>query len=157
MPYIIFDAPPRLTFPGSFGAFFVVAIQRPGSANPELQLLVEPDAAIVPIVAAPPSSGATKAVDIYQVASVMEQKGWNMFTGQHPPVMSVCLGEQHNRTLGTLLKDLKAAVATVKKNPGMKLEGQCAVYGAAATIPDELLDSVLRSYCDIRLSVKEKK
>ena len=94
---------------------------------------------------------------IYQVASVLEAKGWNMFTGQHPPVMSVCLGEQHNRTLGTLLKDLKAAVATVKKNPGMKLEGQCAVYGAAATIPDELLDSVLRSYCDIRLSVKEKK
>ena len=132
----------------------VKAAVGPGSPNPELQLLVEPDAAIVPIVAAP---GGALGGTIYQVASVLEAKGWNMFTGQHPPVMSVCLGEQHNRTLGTLLKDLKAAVATVKKNPGMKLEGQCAVYGAAATIPDELLDSVLRSYCDIRLSVKEKK
>ena len=90
----------------------MVATHRPGSANPELQLLVEPDAAIVPIVAAPPSSGATKAVDIYQVASVMEQKGWNMFTGQHPPVMSVCLGEQHLKTMDLMLKDLKVRDAS---------------------------------------------
>ena len=52
MPYVIFfDAPPRLTFPGSFGAFCGCDPQA-GSANPELRLLVEPDAAIVPIVAA---------------------------------------------------------------------------------------------------------
>ena len=129
----------------------------PGSPNPELRLLVEPDAAIVPIVASPASEWGGKAGSIYQVASVMEAKGWNMFTGQHPAVMSVCLGEQHNRTLGTMLTDLSNAVKTVKADPSMKLEGQCAVYGAAASIPDELLDSVLRSYCDIRLSVKEKK
>ena len=64
------------------------------AAIPELDLLVKPDAAITPIVAAPGSG-----VDIYGVASFLEQKGWNMFTGQHPAVMSVCLGENHLRVL----------------------------------------------------------
>lgn len=118
---------------------------------PELELLVEPDAAITPIV-------ATKAsgVSIYSVASVLEKKGWNMFTGQHPAVMSVCLGENHNKVIGDWVADLKAAVAHVKAHPGEKLEGQCAVYGAAAAIPDELLDTILRSYVDIRMEVKPK-
>ena len=38
----------------------------------------------------------------------------------------------------------------------MKLEGTCAVYGAAAAIPDQLLDTILRSYVDIRMEVKPK-
>ena len=79
-----------------------------------------------------------------------------MFTGQNPPVMSMCLGEQHAKVMSDWVVDLKAAVSMVKANPSMKLEGQCAVYGAAAAIPDELLDSVLRSYCDIRMEVKDK-
>jgi len=118
---------------------------------PELELLVQPHAAIIPIVAKKGSG-----VEIYQVASVLETKGWNMFTGQNPPVMSVCLGEQHTLLLDDWVNDLEASVAYVKANPGLKLEGQCAVYGAAAAIPDALLDSVLRSYCDIRMEVKDK-
>ena len=116
---------------------------------PELDLLVDSDAAIVPVVS------NSKNINIYQVASIMEQKGWNMFTGQHPPVMSVCLGEQHLKVLGDWAKDLKDAVSMVRNNPSVKLEGTTAVYGSAAAIPDELLDSVLRSYCDTRMRVKQ--
>jgi|AntAceMinimDraft_5_1070358.scaffolds.fasta_scaffold175820_2 hypothetical protein len=54
-----------------------------------------------------------------------------MFTGQHPPVMSVCFGEQHLKSLDAWCRDLAAAVAHVKAHPREKLEGQCAVYGAA--------------------------
>ena len=55
----------------------------------ELALLVVPDAACIPIVS------KDKAVGIYQVASLMEQRGWNLFTGQTPEVLTICLGESH--------------------------------------------------------------
>eukprot|EP00615_Pteridomonas_danica_P002513 CAMPEP_0114346224 /NCGR_PEP_ID=MMETSP0101-20121206/12882_1 /TAXON_ID=38822 ORGANISM="Pteridomonas danica, Strain PT" /NCGR_SAMPLE_ID=MMETSP0101 /ASSEMBLY_ACC=CAM_ASM_000211 /LENGTH=495 /DNA_ID=CAMNT_0001482711 /DNA_START=106 /DNA_END=1593 /DNA_ORIENTATION=+ len=119
--------------------------------NPDLELLVRPSAAIIPIVCAKGSN-----INIYQVASVLEKKGWNMFTGQHPAVMSACIGETHNKVIDEWVSDLEDAVKMVKANPDMKLEGNCAVYGAASTLPDEVLDSVLRSYCDIRMEVKSK-
>ena len=34
--------------------------------------------------------------------------------------------------------------------------GNAAVYGAASTIPDDLLDDILRNYVDISLTVKPK-
>jgi hypothetical protein len=86
------------------------------SAIPELQLLVTPDAAIVPM-----TTTASAGFTIYQVASLLEQKGWNMFTGQHPAVMSCCIGEQHLHVLGEWEADLHAAVATLRENPGLKL------------------------------------
>jgi sphinganine-1-phosphate aldolase len=119
--------------------------------HPDLELLVTPSAAIIPVVCAKGSS-----INIYQVASVLEKKGWNMFTGQHPPVMSACIGESHNKVIDEWVHDLEDAVKEVKENPNMKLEGNCAVYGAASALPDEVLDSVLRSYCDIRMEVKAK-
>ena len=69
-------------------------------------------------------------------------------------MMTICIGESHLAVLPQLLADLRVAVAFAAANPGTKLEGSTSVYGAAATIPDELLDSVLRSYCDTRMRVK---
>jgi len=48
------------------------------------------------------------------------------------------------------------AVTHVKANPKEKAIGNAAVYGAASTIPDTLLDSILRQYVNISLRVKEK-
>ena len=79
-----------------------------------------------------------------------------MFTGQKPKVMSVCLGEQHLQSLDAWVDDLRAAVKAVVDNPGMQLSGAAAVYGAASTAPDEVLDEILRSYNDIRTMVKKK-
>lgn len=119
--------------------------------TPGLKLLAPPDACCVPI-----ASEDESKLPIYAVASVLESKGWNPFTGQNPPVMTVCIGEQHLRVVDELVSDLKEATAMVRANPSMKLEGSTAVYGAAAALPDELLDSVLRSYIDTCLRVKRK-
>lgn len=70
--------------------------------------------------------------------------------------MSACIGDQHLLVLDQWAKDLKAAVEVLRKNPNLKLEGKAAVYGTASAVPDELLDSILRSYVDIRMSVKGK-
>ena len=58
--------------------------------------------------------------------------------------------------VGDLLRDLKECVAEVKSNPGLKIEGTAAVYGAASVVPEALMDSILRSYCDIKMQVKPK-
>ena len=34
------------------------------------------------------------------------------------------------------------------------LIGDAAVYGAAKALPDNILQDVLRSYCDIKMTVK---
>ena len=117
---------------------------------PELELLVEPDCACVPIVS------IENSISIYQVATLLEKKGWNMFTGQHPAVMTICLGEQHLRVLDRWADDLKSSVQMLRENPNIKLEGNAAVYGVAAAVPDDVLDVVLRSYVDIRMRVKPK-
>jgi len=123
-------------------------VRRIVAATPPLKLLVDFDCCCVPIASTDPLVG------VYQVASVLEKKGWNMFTGQNPPVMTLCIGEQHLQVLPRWAADLKAAVAHVKANPGLKIDGAAAVYGAASTAPDEVLDGLLRSYCDIRMQVK---
>ena len=58
--------------------------------------------------------------------------------------------------LGDWERDLRNAIETLRKTPGLKLEGHAAVYGTASAVPDELLDSILRSYVDIRMSVKDQ-
>jgi hypothetical protein len=48
-------------------------------------------------------------------------------------------------------------VASLREDPHIQLQGHAAVYGSSAALPDELLVDILRSYVDIRMSVKEKK
>ena len=65
----------------------------------------------------------------------MEHVYWS-----NPPVMTICVGEQHLHVLDQWEKDLRSAVQDVVKNPGMKIEGNAAVYGAAKNVPDDILD-----------------
>lgn len=79
---------------------------------PELRLLATPDCAIVPITTV---KGTT--FTIYQVASLLEASGWNMFTGQHPAVMSACIGEQHLRVVEDWGADLHCAIKKLRRDP----------------------------------------
>jgi hypothetical protein len=77
---------------------------------PELELLTEPDCAIVPIV-------TTKAsgLNIYAIASQMEERGWNMFTGQLPAVMGICLGEQHAHVIDQLVTTRRLCLLSLQE------------------------------------------
>eukprot|EP01059_Diplonema_ambulator_P028258 TRINITY_DN4701_c0_g1_i1.p1 TRINITY_DN4701_c0_g1~~TRINITY_DN4701_c0_g1_i1.p1 ORF type:complete len:530 (+),score=207.77 TRINITY_DN4701_c0_g1_i1:1092-2681(+) len=120
-------------------------------SHPELRLLTRPDAAMVPICSNSPS------LNIYLLASLLEKKGWNMFTGQHPAVMSVCVGEQHTpQIIDAWAADVSECIETIKANPDMKVEGTAAVYGSASTTPDELLHSVMKAYVDTTLTAKKR-
>lgn len=50
---------------------------------PSLRLLVRSDCAIVPIT--------SDVFDIYKLATLMDGRGWNVFTSQDPPAMGLCL------------------------------------------------------------------
>ncbi|GMH52777.1 hypothetical protein TrST_g13553 [Triparma strigata] len=115
-----------------------------------LEILVRPEGAILPIIC---SKGS--GLDIYLIASQMEKRGWNLFTGQNPAVLGLCVGDVHLKVLDEWEKDIRASVAHVKANPNEKPTGNAAVYGSASTIPDTLLDGILREYVDISLKVKK--
>lgn len=118
----------------------------------DLDVLVVPDAATVPIVAAYPAK-----LSIYSVADAMERRGWNVFTGQNPPIMSFCLAEFH-ATPGVLdawAAALRAAVDDVKASPKDELlHGNAAIYNAKATAPDDVIDAIMRGYVDLTLATR---
>ena len=91
---------------------------------------------------------------VYALATLMEKRGWGLFTGQKPPTLSIPVGERTPKLLPQLLDDLKQSVAYLRAHPETRAEGNAAVYGAAASIPDVILEDVLRGYVDIKLKVK---
>mmetsp|Transcript_49385 Transcript_49385/g.105089 ORF Transcript_49385/g.105089 Transcript_49385/m.105089 type:complete len:576 (-) Transcript_49385:155-1882(-) len=115
---------------------------------PQLRVLCPCHACIIPIVA--------DRLNIYVIASLMEERGWNLFTGQHPPVMSICIGELHKHTKAAFEADLREAVELAESSPELRPHGAAAVYGAASTTPAVLLKEVIRQYVDVKLSVKQQ-
>jgi len=113
---------------------------------PGMRMLVDSHASIVPI--------ASDKYSIYAVASLMEDMGWNLFTGQMPPVLSICLGENHAELLSDLEMDLRSALKTLDADPDYKPKGEAAIYGAMNTTPPAILEQVVRNYVDVKLSVK---
>ena len=65
-------------------------------------MLCKCHACIVPV-------GSSK-YNIYAVASLLEEKGWNLATGQSPPCLSICIGERHDQIVDSFEADLRAAV-----------------------------------------------
>ena len=92
--------------------------------------------------------------NIYAVASVLEEKGWNLATGQNPPYLGICIGERHSQILNSFEQDLRSAIAFLDENPSYKPAGAAAVYGAMSTTPTAILEEVVKRYVDMRLWVK---
>ena len=92
--------------------------------------------------------------NIYSVASLLEEKGWNLATGQFPPCLTICIGERHDEIVNEFSTDLRAAVDFLDATPSYKPSGAAAVYGAMPTTPTVVLEEVVRSYVDMRMSIK---
>ena len=52
---------------------------------------------------------------------------------------------------------MRESVAHLRAHPDTKPEGNAAVYGQAAALPEEILESILRGYVDLTLKVKPMK
>ena len=71
--------------------------------------------------------------------------------------LALPIGERTPAMLPQMIEDVRECVATLKADPSIKPTGTAAVYGAAATIPDAILEDVLRGYIDVKMKVKHKK
>ena len=111
-----------------------------------LRLCCDADATVVPI--------CSDGINVYALASLLEERGWGVFTGQKPPTLTIPVGEQTPAYVDDLLADLRECLAYLIAHPECKASGNAAVYGAAAKMPSELLETILRGYVDIKMSVK---
>lgn len=94
--------------------------------------------------------------DIFALATRMEEKGWNVFTSMDPDCVGLCYGQQHLLVIDQWLADLRECAAYLCLHPSTKAGGDAAVYGAAKALPRAILTDVLRSYIDVKMTVKEK-
>lgn len=122
-------------------------VEKEVQSIPGLSLPVPSDLCIIPM-------GSDGSFDIYKVATLMEKKGWSVFTSQDPPLLSLCLGMQYIKVIDEWLHDLRESVAHCKANPNFKIEGDAAIYGAAKALPSKILGSVMRSYIEVKMKVK---
>jgi len=121
-----------------------------------IELLTSSTLAVVPLCASLDANGRP-IYDIYALASRLSERGWNMFTACKPPCMSLCLGQQHDDAVIDLwLVELKEEIAYLKANPGTKPSGDAGVYGTADLLPGNILGEVMRSYVDVKMTVKAK-
>jgi sphinganine-1-phosphate aldolase len=94
-----------------------------------LRLLGRPDATIVTWASSEP------AIDIYAVADQMVLRGWPVDRQQSPPSVHLTVNAANLPVVDIYLADLAACVDEVRKNPGLRKEGEAAVYGLMAKIP----------------------
>lgn len=96
-------------------------------------------------------------VDIYQVASKMKEKGWDLSIMQNPPSFHICITKLHinNDLVDNFTDSLKKSVILVKEEDNPELKGTVAIYGMASTINQpSLVQEVTNSYLNL-LSKKE--
>jgi glutamate/tyrosine decarboxylase-like PLP-dependent enzyme len=92
----------------------------------------------------------SEELDIYRVMEFMTTRGWSLNGLHRPSCVHICVTLRHARpgVAERFVKDLKAAVQHVKKNPGEK-GGMAPVYGMAATFPDRTaVSDMLDAYLD---------
>ncbi len=98
-------------------------------AIPELDIVGSPQASVFAYRSNDPD------LDIYAVADVLEERGWNVDRQQNPEALHAMVTPQHEKIVDQYLSDLNEAVTRVKAHPEMAASGNAAMYGMIAHIP----------------------
>ena len=75
-------------------------------------------------------------IDIYQLGDRMDKKGWHLDRIQFPNALHMMVNPHHEEIVDTFLKDLRETVIDVVQNPGESTDGDAAIYGMVASLPD---------------------
>ena len=75
-------------------------------------------------------------IDIYNLGDVMDKKGWHLDRIQFPNALHMMVNPHHAEIIDRFLKDLKESVNVVVENPGSSSDGDAAIYGMVASLPD---------------------
>lgn len=98
-------------------------------AMPELYVMGEPTGPLL-------AYGSCEAdINIFAVGDQMDAKGWNINRLQNPDGLHAMITASHLAVVDDYLRDLKAAVASVKTNPELANSGSAATYGMMSHLP----------------------
>jgi glutamate/tyrosine decarboxylase-like PLP-dependent enzyme len=98
-------------------------------AMPELYVMGEPTGPLL-------AYGSCEAdINIFAVGDQMDAKGWNINRLQNPDGLHAMITASHLAVVDDYLRDLKAAVASVKANPELANSGSAATYGMMSHLP----------------------
>jgi len=99
------------------------------AAMPELRVLGDPPGPLLGYTSRDPE------VAIYAVGDQMDARGWQVNRLQFPEGLHAMVTAKHLESVEEFLRDLKDAVATVKRDPSLARQGSAATYGMIAHIP----------------------
>ena len=66
----------------------------------------------------------------------MDEKGWHLDRIQFPNALHMMVNPHHAQIVDTFLEDLRNAVKEVTEHPEEISEGDSAIYGMVASLPD---------------------
>ncbi|MFW9881976.1 MAG: pyridoxal phosphate-dependent decarboxylase family protein [Candidatus Thorarchaeota archaeon] len=75
-------------------------------------------------------------IDIYNLGDEMDKKGWHLDRIQFPNALHMMVNPHHAEIVDIFLKDLRNAVKEVIENPETSSDGDAAIYGMVASLPD---------------------
>jgi glutamate/tyrosine decarboxylase-like PLP-dependent enzyme len=75
-------------------------------------------------------------IDIYHLGDRMDKKGWHLDRIQFPNALHMMVNPHHSEIVDTFLKDLRETVNEVVEHPGESTDGDAAIYGMVASLPD---------------------
>jgi glutamate/tyrosine decarboxylase-like PLP-dependent enzyme len=97
------------------------------AAIPGLVEVVRGDATIV--------AYAAVGLNLYAIADRLEARGWTVDRQHKPASIHLTVTANHAAVVDDYLADLAAAVADVRRDPGLAKAGSAPMYGMAGTLP----------------------
>ncbi|MFX1456539.1 MAG: pyridoxal phosphate-dependent decarboxylase family protein [Promethearchaeota archaeon] len=98
------------------------------NAIPELYIIGDPVMSVF--------SFTSESLDIYNLGDIMDKKGWHLDRIQFPNALHMMVNPHHAEIVDTFLADLKASVSEIFEHPENSSEGDAAIYGMVASLPD---------------------
>ena len=95
---------------------------------PELYILGKPVISVF--------SFTSDIINIFHLGDVLDEKGWHLDRIQFPSALHMMVNPHHTEIADDFLKDLKEAVEIVKNSPEKASNGEAAMYGMVASLPD---------------------
>ncbi|MFX0104272.1 MAG: pyridoxal phosphate-dependent decarboxylase family protein [Candidatus Hodarchaeota archaeon] len=95
---------------------------------PELYILGKPAMSVF--------SFTSDTIDIYHLGDVLDKKGWHLDRIQFPNALHMMVNPHHVKIVDSFLRDLQETVNEVILHPGKSTDGDAAIYGMVASLPD---------------------
>jgi glutamate/tyrosine decarboxylase-like PLP-dependent enzyme len=95
---------------------------------PELYIIGDPVMSVF--------SFTSNELNVYHLGDLLDKKGWHLDRIQFPNALHMMVNPHHAEIVDTFLKDLKETVNEVIKHPDVSSDGDAAIYGMVASLPD---------------------